>query len=138
MTFEVSDSPDQPALAEIELGLTRHALGAGIEPRNHRPLQVLVRDDLGDVIGGLVGATVWGWLDIKVLWVSETERGKGLGGQLLLAAEEAARGRGCHHAVVDTFDFQAPAFYEQLGYRVVATLPDFPRGHARFYLTKPL
>ena len=49
-----------------------------------------------------------------------------------------ARARGCRHARLDTFDFQARTFYEQLGYRVYAELPDFPEGHRQFHLIKEL
>jgi hypothetical protein len=39
---------------------------------------------------------------------------------------------------LDTFSFQAPGFYQKLGYRVFGELVDFPPGHTRQYLTKRL
>jgi GNAT superfamily N-acetyltransferase len=101
-------------------------------------LYVLARDDAGHIVGGLIGATVWGWLELKLLWVSEHCRGRGYGTRLLRTAEEEARQRGCHHALLDTFDFQARGFYEALGYRAFASLADFPRGHSRIFLEKAL
>jgi GNAT superfamily N-acetyltransferase len=56
----------------------------------------------------------------------------------MAAAEEEARRRGCHHALLDTFDFQARSLYERLGYEVFGTLDDFPRGHQRFFMRKAL
>jgi GNAT superfamily N-acetyltransferase len=90
------------------------------------------------IVGGLTGATVWGWLEVKLLWVSEHHRGRGYGTRLLRTAEDEARRRGCHHAVLDTVDFQARGFYEALGYRTFASLADFPRGHSRIFFEKTL
>jgi GNAT superfamily N-acetyltransferase len=138
MKIEISDLADPGELASIHSCLTDHARAAGVTPRDHRPLHVCARDEAGRVVGGLSGATIWGWLEVKLLWVSEGARGGGLGGQLLDSAEAEARARGCHHAHLDTFDFQAPAFYERRGYQVFGRLDDFPRGHARFFLMKAL
>lgn len=46
--------------------------------------------------------------------------------------------RGCKYAFVDTFSFQAPAFYEKHGYREVFTLEDYPYTEKRYYYTKDL
>jgi ribosomal protein S18 acetylase RimI-like enzyme len=72
------------------------------------------------------------------LWVSEEVRGQGYGQALLEAAEEAARKRGCKNVNLDTMSFQAPAFYQKLGYRIFGQLDDFPTGYTRYYLTKQL
>jgi GNAT superfamily N-acetyltransferase len=134
--LEPTPHPDD--LATIERGLVEHAAGTGVEPRNHQPLFVIGRDEAGRIVGGLVGNTVWGWLQVKQLWVVETERRRGHGRRLLEAAEVEAKRRGCHHALLDTFDFQAPRFYERLGYRTFGSLPDFPRGHVRSFFSKAL
>jgi GNAT superfamily N-acetyltransferase len=138
MRIDVVDSLGETELDTIRKGLSRHAADAGVEPRNHRPLNVVLRTDSGDLLGGLVAATVWGWLEVSLLWVSEDRRGEGHGGRLLTAAEAEARHRGCHHAVIDTFSFQAGRFYERHGYRTFGTLADFPRGQQRIYLAKEL
>ncbi|GAQ00024.1 hypothetical protein NIES2104_65890 [Leptolyngbya sp. NIES-2104] len=39
---------------------------------------------------------------------------------------------------MDTFSFQAPEFYQKLGYTVFGELPDFPIGHRRLFLKKVL
>ena len=53
-------------------------------------------------------------------------------------AEAEAVVRGCHGAWLDTFDFQARGFYEKLGYTCFAELPEYPIGHSRFFMKKPL
>ena len=99
---------------------------------------MFVRRPDGNVVGGLVGATVWGWLLVKELWVAEGHRGNGYGRALVQAAEMEAQKRGCHHAMLDTFDFQARDFYEHRGYAVFGELDDFPRGHVRYFMRKTL
>lgn len=89
-------------------------------------------------LGGLIGATYWDWLYIDLLWIREDLRGKGYGKQLMLLAEEEARKRGAKQAYLDTFSFQVPGFYEQLGYHVYGELKDFPKGHIRYFFTKSL
>ncbi|HEX4924822.1 MAG TPA: GNAT family N-acetyltransferase [Bdellovibrionales bacterium] len=103
-----------------------------------RDLTVTLKDGEGRMAGGLTGHTAWGWLFVKLFWVSETHRGQGLGTRLLEAAEREARARGCEHVWLDTFSFQARGFYEKHGYRIFGTLDDYPRGHRRHFLHKKL
>jgi GNAT superfamily N-acetyltransferase len=91
-----------------------------------------------EVFGGAIGEVHWEWFCLHLLWVREDLRGRGYGHGLLTAAEADAKGRGAKHAYLDTFSFQAPAFYERHGYRVFGELGDFPTGHTRYYMTKPL
>src|SRR5690348_6009721 len=73
-------------------------------PRNWQPVRLVVRcAENGRVIGGLLGSTVWDWLQIDVLSVAEDKRGQGYGRALIQRAEEIALERGCPNARVDTF-----------------------------------
>jgi len=101
-----------------------------------RPLTVVARDAGGELIGGVSGRTIYGHYMIEVVWVAESERSAGLGAQLMNEAERQAKERGCYGAQVDTVSFQAPGFYEKLGFRVIGTVEDFPRGHARLFMQK--
>lgn len=104
-------------------------------PSSTRELAVFARRDT-EIVAGLYGFTLWNWLHIRYLWVAEGLRHQGLGRQLMLAAEQEARIRGCDHAHVDTFSFQAIPFYERLGYSVFGQLEDYPVGHTRTFLQK--
>lgn len=101
-------------------------------------LVITVRDADKAVVGGLVGATYLGWLQVQAVWLPEELRGQGYGSALLAAAEEEALRRGVENACLETFEFQALAFYEKRGYVVYAKLPGFPRGGAKYFLAKPL
>lgn len=102
------------------------------------PLTLALRDDLGRIVGGAMGETNWGWLHVRILAVGEAHRGAGWGRRLMHTLERLAVERGCHHAWVDTFSFQARPFYERLGYRVFGVLSDYPSGHQRYFLARPL
>jgi GNAT superfamily N-acetyltransferase len=138
MNIEVRDGAPEADAQVVQRGLIEHALASGVEPRNYRLLAVVLRDDAGTVVGGLVGATVWGWLHVEELWVAERLRGHGWGTRMLERAEREAVQRGCHGAHLDTFDFQALDFYQRLGYEVFGALDDFPTGHVRYFVRKRL
>ncbi|MEH2304137.1 GNAT family N-acetyltransferase [Nostoc sp.] len=86
----------------------------------YTPLFLLLRDSEENVVvGGLEGFI-------------------GYGKALLLAAEQEAVNRGCLNVYVFTYSFQAPEFYQHLGYQVFGELEDFPPGHRRYFLKKSL
>lgn len=100
------------------------------------PLDLFLRDESEQIIGGLIASTYWLWLDIDKLWLDERLRQRGYGARLLARAEQLALERGCLHAFLSTFSFQARGFYEKLGYYVVGELADYPPGESYFWLRK--
>ena len=70
---------------------------------------VLVSERDGELIGGLSGYSLYGWLCIEVLWVAEHERGRGIGRALMSEAEVLALKRRCTGIHLDTFDFRLSA-----------------------------
>jgi len=48
------------------------------------------------------------------------------------------RDRGCEQVVVSTHDFQAPGFYERLGFARVGVIDGMPTVHAAFVYVKRL
>ena len=99
-------------------------------------LAIFVRDAQQVIQAGLEGWTWCGSCYIRTVWVHQDLRGQGLGTQLLQAAEQEARARGCQQMVLASYNFQAPAFYQKLGFAVCATVDDHPRGHQEYYLRK--
>ena len=98
----------------------------------------LVEPGSGEVIGGLWGEIARDYLYIDLLFVPEAARGRGVGRSLMHQAEQEAVRRGCHAAWLSTYSFQAPGFYQKLGYRVSGELPTYPRGQSSIFLTKTL
>lgn len=136
---ELTISPEQhPTAADlnvIENALVAHNESKS-EPRNYTPVVIFLRNTEGQIVGGLRGTTVWGWLFVSQLWVAEELRGQDYGTKLMEAAEHEARERGCHAAYVDTFSFLALDFYQKVGYTIFGELEDFPKGHTRYFLRK--
>ncbi|MBK8027265.1 MAG: GNAT family N-acetyltransferase, partial [Chloroflexi bacterium] len=102
------------------------------------PLNIFVRDDMGEIVGGILGGMWGGWLHITFLWVAPELRKQGYGTRLLQAAEAEAKEKGCRSAFLETHSFQAPDFYRRLGFQPVGQLSDYPPGHAYFIMWKPL
>lgn len=101
-------------------------------------LAIFIRAEDGQIQGGLSGFTWGGACKIEWLWVSEDLRGKGSGRALVSRAEEEARRRGCIKMVVETHSFQAPDFYQKMGFKIIGQYTDFPRGHCEYFLEKRL
>jgi GNAT superfamily N-acetyltransferase len=129
--------------SETDVAIVRDGLLAfnvahiGLEPQPS-PVALFLRDGAGQVVGGLIGGWRWRWLYVDKLWVHERHRSSGGGSRLLQAAEAEALAAGCTDAVLDTFSFQAPSFYERHGYTVYATLEGFPPGYRQLFLHKRL
>ena len=137
LTIELDPHPTD-AHREAILGVLVEANLKAAAPANWQPLALLLRDEHGAITGGLWGESLYDWLFIELLAVPSDARGTGLGTQLMQQAESEARRRGLIGVWLDTFHFQARPFYEKLGYTVFGTLPDHPRGGARFFLQKRL
>jgi GNAT superfamily N-acetyltransferase len=107
-------------------------------PRNPKEYAFSVRSETGKFVGGLLGFTHWNHFFVAAVFVDQQFRQHGVGGELLKRAETLALEQGCDAIYLDTFDFQAPGFYEKLGFKVFGKLEDYPPGHQRFYLVKRL
>lgn len=137
LRIEYDESPEESAWGIIGRGVAEFNRDRAGENGFQRLCYVL-RTPEGETVGGVLGETYWGWLYIDLLWVRNDLRGRGHGSRLLRSAEEEARRRGASHAYLDTFSFQAPAFYERHGYRVFGELAEFPPGQRRYFMTKQL
>jgi ribosomal protein S18 acetylase RimI-like enzyme len=104
-----------------------------------KEIAIVLRDEDGTIVGGVIGQANWEWLFVYQLAVSVRLRGQGWGARLMAEIERiAVEEYGCHSAWLDTFSFQARPFYERVGYRVFGELPDYPTGHTRFFMAKRL
>lgn len=119
-------------------GLIRSYNRSKRETTESEPLNLYVEDEHGQLLAGLVAETFGNWLEIEYLFVKEGLRGQGIGSQLLQQAESEAKKRNCRFAFVNTYQFQAPAFYQKHGYKEVFTLKDYPYTGQRHYYQKDL
>ena len=109
-----------------------------VVPGDFLPLFVYCCDQDGELIGGLCGRTLGGYLEVAAIWVSEPYQNNGIGTKLLRKAEQEAIGRGCRHAQLDVYDFQALAFVRKHGYQQFAALDKYFGEHTRHLMVKSL
>ncbi|RRW49764.1 N-acetyltransferase [Pseudomonas moraviensis] len=102
------------------------------------PFALMVKDENGEILGGLYGRMIFRWMFIELLSVPEQGRGQGIGSKLMAQAEALAREKNCYGLWLDTFDFQAPEFYRKLGFSQFGEIVDYPPGHKRHYFQKRL
>jgi GNAT superfamily N-acetyltransferase len=88
-------------------------------------IRLNARDLQGQVVGRLRAVVAMYWLRVEVLWVNEVVRGNGVGSSLLAEAERMALELGAKNAALETFEWQAPGFYEKRGYKEVARLEKY-------------
>jgi ribosomal protein S18 acetylase RimI-like enzyme len=137
LRIERSQNPTDEEEQAILLPLRAYnASKAGVS--RQEPIALLVRDDNGEILGGLYARVFYQWMFIELLSVPEQARGQGLGSKLMRMAEDVAREKECVGVWLDTFDFQAPGFYQKLGYSELGQIVDYPPGHKRLFFQKRL
>lgn len=140
MKIKVSDKIDQESHDRIIKLLVEYNLNKTEEFRNeiNKPIEIIARDEWNEIIGGLYGRSIWGTLEVKTFVVKPENRNKGIGRKLIIEAEKEAKNRNCKFISLDTFSFQAPGFYEKLGFEKIGTETDFPKGFEKYYYRKKI
>ena len=136
-TISIASPPDPSADAVVTNGLRAHLLPVWGDPER-RDVSVYLRDDNGDLVGGIVARIAWRWLYVERLWIDAAHRGRGHGTRLLEAAEAHAADHGCRGVHLDTFGDEALAFYRRCHYEVWGTLEGLPPGGQQHFLRKRL
>ena len=137
LRYEFCERATANDLNVIDAGIEQHNTSES-EIRKVRQLAIFARDKADNVKGGAVGRT-WGQCcELQQLWVTEEERGHGIGSELIDRFEQEALKRGCSLVYLETFTFQAPLFYQQRGYRVALETKGFSNGIIKYTLQKTL
>lgn len=116
------------------IGFNRKTAG----PFNFSRVVLSARGATGRIVGGLILQSYWRESYIELLWLSDRARGQGLGRKLIQEAERRARRRGSRLIHLNTYSFQAPAFYEKMGYRRCGAMSGSPKGARRYFYVKRL
>lgn len=107
-------------------------------PLRYKRTVLSVRDEKGRLMGGLILQSYWRESYIELLWLSARARRVGFGGRLLKEAERRAQRRGSRLIHLNTYSFQAPGFYEKLGYQRFGEMSGSPQGESRHFYVKRL
>ncbi len=92
----------------------------------------------GELIAGIVATGFFDTLEVEFLYVGEAHRGKGLGSRLLKYAEDKAAADGLRRVLLNTYSYQAPGFYEKLGYQKLFEINPCFGQHRQFFYIKLL
>ena len=114
LTIVAIDDP-VPSIREAILAPLAAYNQATAGPYGLRPLALVLHEG-ETIVGGLWGRLMFRWLFIELLVVPERFRGRDLGTTLMARAETFAREHDAIGIWLDSFSFQAPQFYEKLGY----------------------
>lgn len=109
-----------------------------VEYTDEEKINLILKNEDGQILGGLVGHIDWECFFVDVLWVDESLRGQGKGQELIQQAEKVAKEKGCTLMRLETFSFQAPEFYKNLGFVEIGKLDNFPKGHTHYYFIKKI
>ncbi len=88
------------------------------------------------IIGGALGYIIWNWYHLTDFYISEEYRNKGIGKQVIQEIEQFAKRNHAMGVKIDSWSFQAPKFYQKLGYIVWGEFKDCPPGTIHYYLYK--
>ncbi|WGK80522.1 GNAT family N-acetyltransferase [Vibrio aestuarianus] len=123
---------------ELKAGFESHSQINAAPSYNKERLNWTIQDDNGKLIAALTVDLLWDWLYIDELWVDENYRGTGIGKQLMGKAEEYSKLKKLSGLWLWTQSWQAPVFYQRLGFEEFTRFDDFPIGHSRIGLRKSL
>lgn len=123
---------------KIFQGFACQAMNAtGIDGLAEEPISFEIFEDL-EFVGAIVVQLFWGQLHIKYLFVEEKYRGQGIARQLMAHALDFGKKRGCQFAFVETMNFQAPEFYQKMGFVIEFSREGYAKNTTFHYLKKSL
>jgi GNAT superfamily N-acetyltransferase len=107
-------------------------------PLRYTNTVLAVRSAKGRLLGGLILQSYWRESYVELLWLSPRARRLGFGRRLMQEAERRARRRGSRLIHLNTYSFQAPGFYEKLGFKHFGGMEGSPLGKSRHFYVKAL
>jgi|JFJP01.1.fsa_nt_gi ribosomal protein S18 acetylase RimI-like enzyme len=139
MSFDIRQSVLTSELKKhIYECFSRHAIiSTGIDGLSQEPVSFEIRNK-NNLIGVVVAQLFWGQLHIKYLVVEEKHRGQGYARKLMESVFEYGKQQDCQFVFVETMNFQAPEFYQKLGFRIELQRDGYKNGTSFYYLRKDL
>lgn len=120
---------------QILEGFSRHARHmTGIDGKQENT--AFLAFDQEKMVGAIVVENFWGALHIKYVYVEDAYRGKRIGSDLMEKAFTFAKEQNCSFAFVETMNFQAPLFYQKLGFVLEFTRAGYQNATSFHYLRK--
>jgi ribosomal protein S18 acetylase RimI-like enzyme len=103
---------------------------------NWQSWRFVARDD-ESIVGIIQGDMMWDVLHIELLMVKPEYRKLGVGGLLVSKVVDLAKEHCCAMMTVETFDFQAPEYWQAKGFKIDLKRGGYD-GNTLYYLSKLL
>ena len=132
-----ADEDDREIGDFIHEGFTRYGEQNEVE-LNYDSFCFAAKNREGKITGVITGRAYYNEVHIVDLIIGEAYRKSGLGSRLVRTVEEAYRGKGYDVVTLTTFGFQAPVFYQKLGYRVEFIRENSDPKLSKYFLSKEL
>lgn len=139
MKHQITQTTLTPELkASIYAAFSKHAIDSvGFDGLAGEPVAFEIMEN--DVsLGVVVCQLFWGNLHIKYLLTNKEHSGHGIARALMEHAFTFGKENGCHFAFVETMSFQAPEFYQKLGFEIELKRDGYAAGTSFYYLKKVL
>lgn len=138
--FKLETINGKPSVEDQKImidGLLAYHASKG-HPRKTENYSVILKDKNNKILGLVIVSFLWTGMHIDSLWIDEQVRNQDWGSKLMKLVETEAIKRGCTISYTDTFTWQAPGFYEKLGYKLYGKLENFPKDNSLSYYSKSL
>lgn len=137
--FSISEDSSEESMSVLHTGLREYVTEHIGELRKKNPgiqINLVVKNGNRHVIGGLNGSSILKAMYIDQLWIDERYRGQGYGKELMMVAERIAREDGCISSLAMVYSFQAPEFFQKIGYEVFGVSDGYPKPIKEYYFIK--
>jgi ribosomal protein S18 acetylase RimI-like enzyme len=132
---------ESPGNAQIDQIILENLIQSNVDtigPYERKTFSIYIKDN-NKIIGGISGLLFVNhdcWVHLVI--VDKEFRNNGLGSKMFDKLEEFVRANNCTNIRLETGDFQAKEFYEQHGFKVVATLDKSFLGHTMYIMQQQL
>jgi GNAT superfamily N-acetyltransferase len=136
--FTITTEPTEEEMKVFQDGLEEYNMSQTAREFNSpQPwLSLVLKDHEGTIVGGILTSTLYWTQYLEVLWVDKKYRGLGYGRDLINEAHRLAKKQGCVSSHTYTFSWQAPDFYQAVGYKLIATYDGYVGGIKEYILMK--
>lgn len=139
--FQIFEDSSEESQRIVRRGLGKNFddnVAALLKKYPHTSIKLVIKNDEGQVIGGLSGYSVLGTMTVHDFWIAERYHHQGYGLNLLLHAERVAKERDCIALQSACFTFQNLDFMKKYGFEPFGVSDVYPRGVKEYYLIKRL
>jgi len=137
MNFDISLSQENPDGLDQFMSETFYKDHLKKTGKHRKKYYITIKKE-DEIVAGASGGVFGDSLFISDLIVDETHQNNGLGREILDKIENHANENNCKNIWVDTYEYQAPEFYEKNNYVEKGRIENYRGNYARIFYSKDL